>query len=195
VTINRSGSTYRSAGITAAGYLYPGATNTFSASATNFLDFGSGDSFTFLAISRYWNAMATNRVLIAKTPSTGGPAWALRKLTNELRNIISVSDGTNSTGMLASPALPAGTLESASGVMNRSTQTASIYVNNNTVAVANTSAIGSPSNIHPVRIGAYADGAFFTDMEFVAAAVFRSALTAAQIRQIVNYFANREAVL
>lgn len=195
VTINRSGSTYRSAGITAAGYLYPGATNTFSASATNFLDFGSGDSFTFLAISRYWNAMATNRVLIAKTPSTGGPAWALRKLTNELRNIISVSDGTNSTGMLASPALPAGTLESASGVMNRSTQTASIYVNNNTVAVANTSAIGSPSNIHPVRIGAYADGAFFTDMEFVAAAVFRSALTAAQIRQISNYFANREVYL
>ena len=38
VTINRSGSTYRSAGITKSGYLYPGSSNAFTASTTDFLN-------------------------------------------------------------------------------------------------------------------------------------------------------------
>jgi len=190
VTINRSGSTYRSAGITTAGYLYPGATNTFAASATDFLNFEASDSFTLLAISRYWNATATNRVLIGKVVSSGGVAWSLRKTNNELTTFTNVSDGTNA-GVSTASALTAGTLESGAGVINRSTQTVQTYVNTNAASTASTSAVGSLSNLNNFRIGAYANGAFFTDMEFLAAAVFRRALTSSEITLITNYFNRR----
>ncbi|MDI1290665.1 MAG: hypothetical protein PSX37_12040, partial [bacterium] len=50
-------------------------------------------------------------------------------------------------------------------------------------------------NSVPLRIGTYSSSVTGSDFEFVAALVFRFALTPAQIQQIVTYFATRSATL
>jgi hypothetical protein len=196
VTINRSGSTYRSAGITAAGYLYPGATNTFSASATNFLDFGAADSFTVLAVIRQWATPGNFQAYVMKggNLATGNSGYLLfNNATNSSLDMI-VTDGVNQTGPTAL-AYTLGSLNILGSSRNVAADTISNLVNtsrNN----ATDPTTGSLSTYHPFTIGKNSNAASgYATIELTAAAVFRSALTASQIRQIFNYFANREVYL
>ena len=188
VTINRSGSTYLSAGITAAGYLYPGATNTFSASATDFLNFGASDSFTQISIARPWaNSPAAGRFL-NKGDSTG-PRWSLF-LNTSTQPGLGLNDGTNSGNVLGS-SFVSGTLLNLTGVVNRSTQTSLIYTNAGSPNSVSITSVGSVSTVQPFRVGVTANGASYNDMEFIAAAIFRRALTSSEITLITNYFNRR----
>ena len=199
VTINRSGSAYRSAGITTAGYLYPGATNTFTASATDFLNFGAADSFTLMAIARRWGTQTGNNyVIIGKCTSLGGtqPNYRMQFLNGTLTYDARIADGTNSASLQSSPAtITSGQFLSAATSVNRDTQLLSLYKNNSLNSSITAASVGNLTTIQPFRIAAFSDSGSFTDMELYAAAVFRQALTATQIRQISNYFANREVYL
>jgi hypothetical protein len=191
VTINRSGSTYRSAGITAAGYLYPGATNTFSASATDFLNFGAADSFTLVAAIRQW-ATTGDRRIISKSITGSAATYNLSSLTSN-RGYFQVSEGTNFPTATAN--VTEGSLATIAGWRNVPADTVNISVNSGTTVSATDTTTGS---INPpastLRIGAQAGGVFF-EGEVMAVAAFRTILTSSQIRQIVNYFANREVYL
>ena len=198
VTINRSGSAYRSAGITAAGYLYPGATNTFSASATDFLNFGASDSFTLIAASRVFGASsANNERFLAKGTTTNvgsNGRYILRRTASANTANGFISDGTNQANPISTESIATGAQFTETFVINRSTQVATLYLNTSQSATASTSTVGSLANTASFGIG----GVFAADPlngEIYAAAVFRQALTAAQIRQISNYFANREVYL
>ena len=57
---------------------------------------------------------------------------------------------------------------------------------------ASSSAVDSVSNSLPLRVGRESDTATsYADMEFVAAAVFRRALTAGEIATLTTYFQGR----
>jgi hypothetical protein len=192
VTINRSGSTYRSAGITAAGYLYPGATNTFAASATDFLNFGAADSFTVLAVFRDWHWDSSP--YIAKTASfaTGTDrGYDIYSITTPaLRGAI--KDGT--VGLISNiNAGIKGGLTAGSFVRNVSTDLLNVYVNTTASSPLTDTSTSSLETTETLKLGRI--GSSYAATELVAAAVFRQALTASQIRQISNYFANREVYL
>jgi hypothetical protein len=189
VTINRSGSAYRSAGITAAGYLYPGATNTFSASATDFLNFGASDSFTVLGVVRQWATAPSGAVLSKKTDLSVSIGYVLYNTSTLAAFRVAGPTGTTD---LRSIAISNGTLQSSIGIRNTATDTISLTYNSTTASI--TDPTSSLSNIDTLTLGRTSGGSY-NDMELYAAAVFRQALTAAQIRQIVNYFANREVYL
>jgi hypothetical protein len=205
VTINRSGSAYRSAGITQAGYLYPGATNTFTASATDFLNFGAADSFTVVFIHRQWNnavdaSLIGNRVIVSGTITPGYFMSTATQSGGVNRTVFTVSDSSASIPLGASAAEVGwinGELNTHIGILNRSTNISSFVKNSGTALTTSTStATGSLSNVNPFRIGANSPTiANYATMELIGAAVFRTVLTATQIRQITNYFANREGLL
>lgn len=196
VTINYSGSAYRSAGITAAGYLYPGATNTFSNSTIDYLNFGATQSMTAIAVVRQWATPTSfGRYINRGDASSAAPGYVLS------------TNGTASTlfGAVYSPSgnqtraglntITAGATSTLGFVLDRFTQTLSSFNGTTSSATASTSSVGSLENlVLPFRIG-MANGTSFQDFELVGVAVFRSVLTAAQIRQITNYFANREVYL
>jgi hypothetical protein len=192
VTINRSGSTYRSAGITAAGYLYPGATNTFSASATDFLNFGAADSFTLLAVVRQWNTPTSFGKYLIKRAAPG-PGYSLETNGTALDTGFAISDGTNTPYNNSLSNFVNGSLLSFAGVRNVSSDTLIMYNNTDNVSITDTTT-ATISNIQPFRLS-NVTGSGPQDFELVGAAVFRSLLTTAQIRQITNYFANREVYL
>jgi hypothetical protein len=190
VTINRIGTAFRSAGITEAGYLYPGATNTFTASATDFLNFGAADSFSIVAIVRQWATASITAPYINNISQTAatGQGWYLG---TDMR----IGDGT--TRLIRTYTAPtSGTLGTLVGIRNTSNDNILVYANTTESATTNDSTTGSltwPSGA--VRIGRTSFTAVYQDFEGVAFAVFRTALTAAQVRQISNYFRNREVYL
>jgi hypothetical protein len=189
VTINRSGSAYRSAGITQAGYLYPGATNTFTASATDFLNFGDTDSLTALVVVRQWNTPVAGGRYLDKRISAG---YLVQNSSSKYNTFI--SDGTTAVAS-ESATYTSGLLSSVQSVINRTSQTSATYLNATSGTPLSISSVGSLSSVATLTIGRVSGAATYQDFELVGAAVFRTALTATQIRQITNYFANREVYL
>jgi hypothetical protein len=189
VTINRSGDNYESAGITGTpGYLYPGATNTFIPSSIDFLNFGTGQSFTIVAITRQWTTRTSNRPVIFKSSTTTGtgPGWGIRVASDTYA--VEAQDGTNRVTDTVAGAFVAGTLYTSAGVRNAGS-TLEMYVNNSTDGtVADTT--GDLTNFTLTRIGRFLT-ALYNDMEFVAAAVFRRALTSAEVATITSYYSGR----
>jgi hypothetical protein len=203
VTIGRSGTAYQSAGITAAGYLYPGATNTFTASATDFLNFGAADSFTVMVVSRDWNTGTTVSLLTKKNTYSGttDPGYSLVNFESQIGGTsVYITDGTNRPNAFTPSGNVAGLLLSSTLVRNVSSDQLFAYSNAVSGGTGATSpstdtTTGSLSTIVTVRIGSSGGGGSPLDGEIYAAAIFRSALTLPQIRQIFNYFANREVYL
>jgi hypothetical protein len=197
VTINRSGSTFRSAGVIDAGYLYPGATNTFSNSTTSFLDFNATDSFTILAVARQWATPNSFGVFFEKTQLPPFNGYSFTQSGTAFRPEITIRDGVNtSTNSSGTPTSSSGTTTAYSMILNRSNQTLYFNINGTSSATVGTSSVGNITSYFPLAIGrrTYTPG-LYNDMEFIAGAIFRTALTTAQLRQVANYFANREVYL
>jgi hypothetical protein len=198
VTINRSGSTFRSAGVIDAGYLYPGATNTFSNSTTDFLNFGATQSFTVFFAARQWATPASfgNYINKKENSTNAGSGYRLGAYSTLLQTFGQIADGTNNNPDRFAATYTAGTLLNTYGVADRTAQTFTVTQNSNSSATASLAGFGAISSYWPLRIGVAASlGTGYQDFELVAAAVFRTVLTAAQIRQVTNYFANREVYL
>ena len=193
VTINRSGSAFRSAGITTAGYLYPGATNTFTASATDFLNFGASDSFTVVAAVRDWNWNSTPYVSKTASYATAGDRGYIIYSVTTPGITFYIKDGSVAVFDGTTPAGTFGSMTSFFGIRNVSTDLLSAYINTTITSPATDTTTASLSTVDTLRLGRVSSS--YADTELYAAAIFRQTLTAAQIRQIVNYFANREVYL
>jgi hypothetical protein len=194
VTINRSGSTFRSAGVIDAGYLYPGATNTFALSTTDFLNFGATNDATIIAVFRPFATVTQYAGMISKGQVVTGatPGYSIIRGVSDQTygGYIYGNGGTAANYMSNSNS----TLDVSAVVLNRTAQTLLSYTNGTAGTSQSISARGSLSNVNSLFIGTVF-GANYADMEFYGAAVFRTVLTTAQIRQVTNYFANREAYL
>jgi hypothetical protein len=195
VTINRSGSTFRSAGVIDAGYLYPGATNTFANSTTNFLDFGATDSFTAIAVVREWATPANNQRIINKRNGFSG--YEIYNRGTTAIDSYFIGDGVNIQADSTQTSYTLGSSRVLGLRIDRSSQTAIVFSGTTNGTSTGITSIGSlVTNIGTFTIGRFRENASgYADMELVGVAVFRQALTATQIRQITNYFTNREAYL
>jgi hypothetical protein len=195
VTINRSGSGFRSAGVIDAGYLYPGATNTFGNSTISYLDFGASDSLTILAVFRQWATQSSGRIFNKRSSSAYSSGQLGYELFNNSATEVGgyLSDGTNISYTPYTRTQTLGALATYAVSGNRSTNTAVAYYNNSVSSTANISSIGNMTNVFPVSIGRWGGQASnYADMEFMGAAVFRTALTAKNISDINNYFQGRD---
>jgi hypothetical protein len=192
VTINRSGSTFRSAGVIDAGYLYPGATNTFANSTTDFLSLGPSDSFTLLASFRRWNNNINQRFL--GKASSGIIGWSLWQFSGDGRAYLTINDGTTNSQDNTTDELPVGSGVSLFGVRNVSTDTLlATYSPSDTTTTADGTSQSLQSMLQSFKIGSTSEGINYAEMEFIAAAVFRTAtLTTKNIADITNYFNGRD---
>ena len=194
VTINRSGSAYRSAGVIDAGYLYPGATNTFSNSTIDYLNFGANQDFTVLAVARQFGSTAGNGEIISKNFNYGSSAvngYNLVVASGFTQNFFTtVGAGTyyysNSTNVSAGNAFLLSMVRSGATVVS--------YNNANVVGTGASAGTLSASlaNVQTLRIGTSNQNAQFFAGEVYAAAVFRSVLTPKNIADINNYFQGRD---
>jgi hypothetical protein len=195
VTVNYSAVTYRPYGVTTAGYLYPGTPNTFAASATDFLNMGATDSFTALVVSRQANYSAT-QVLMMKGLGLVTPGYFIRNASGTPANMVGGYNDQSLLQVSLNPPTSRSNLALVTNALVRNTvsDTGSVYANASTTSGPDptTSSLATVTSLVIGSTGAIGN---YTDMELYAAAVFRQALTAAQIRQINNYFANREVYL
>jgi hypothetical protein len=187
VTINRSTSGRKSVAVVRPTWLF-GTDDYMEIPDNALLDFGASDSFTLVAVVRQWETMGSG-VIVAKrnstltTPATEA-GWMLRQ-SGTGQPMIILDDGSvigNDTGGVPT----AGNLVVISATRTGNDLEARV---NNTGAPTTTSAIGSAANALPVRIGrASGAGTVYNNTEMTAVLLFRRALTAAEIGQLVTYY-------
>jgi hypothetical protein len=179
VTINRSGSAFRSAGVIDAGYLYPGATNTFSNSTTDFLSVDASTNMTVLMFRRKWNTSPNYRLAFSK----GGYST----LNYETGNVIyaQLAQTSGSAASFTATWTP-GALQYIGFTVNRTLGTLTTITSNGNASPAAISGAVAFHATTPLTI------AQNDDAELVAFAVFRNLLTTKNIADIANYFNGRD---
>jgi hypothetical protein len=188
VTVNRSTSGRKTVAVTHPLWLL-GTDDYLEVADNDLIDFGATDSFTVLAVVRQWAATG-NDTLVAKKDGDAASdvGWVLR--TNASAEIyFAVADGTLQD--IAETPATYGALVTAVGVRSL-TPTVTITVNGVTAVDASPQNLATLINSDTLRIGRMSGaGTAYADMEFVAAAVFRRALTAGEITTITNYYSAR----
>jgi len=183
VTINRSTSGRKSVAVTRPVWLF-GTDDYLEVADNALLDFGASDSFTVVAVARQWGTwtvvpLATKSVL-GSTASTMTGYSLMFSTTGSAR----IGDGTRLVATVA--AKSSGQLFAASMVRNKSSNGLQMFMDNTAgTAVADTTS-GSLASSDALWIGQGSGG--FADMELLAVAVFRRALSAEEITGIANYY-------
>ena len=192
VTINYSGTGYRSAGVIASTYVFPGATNTFKLSAYSMLDFGATDSFSVVAIVRQWATPATSFArYIGKNISGISNNYGLSPSGTSFQLYGAIRDNVTEVGG-GLVTYTAGAVSVLAMQIDRTGQTITSSVNGAAGTATSISTVGTLSNPGTLKTGVTTGGAS-QDFEFIAAAIFRRALTAAEIATLNSYFQGRVA--
>jgi hypothetical protein len=154
-------------------------TNAYLEVADNdLLDFGASDSFTVLAAVRQWATPASSGRIVAKGATS---YFRLNNTSATTTPDVAVSDGTN-VAITSTPTGPLiGGLGVYSFVIDRSAQRLTTYVNGAAGTHAGISTLGAVSNTSVMRIGSTPGGSALLDAEVYAVAIWRRALSAAEI--------------
>ncbi len=147
------------------------------------LNFNQGDAFTVVAVSRRWTTITNNARLVSKWPAAGA-GWTLSQASTPT-TMAYITDGTRNTQVFGT-AITSGELAVQS--MARGGRTLRVALN--TVAPAlGADASGSLGNQQVVRVGRDSGSSTnYVDMEFAAAAIFRRALSASELKTISDYY-------
>lgn len=153
------------------------------------LNFTAGQSMTALVVARQWNTPVSAGRFLSKAGTGTIAGYHIASSGATFAPLGSVGDGVTAPSVAASAAT-AGALAALGFVADRTGQTILAFTNNSLSGTNSLAAVGSSSNASPMRIGATGTGVAgsFPDTEFVAAAVFRRALTASEIASIVAYY-------
>lgn len=150
------------------------------------LNFAGGDSFTVLAVVRQWGTVASGATLIGKADSNArsvaAPRWNMRygasnTAFGQLDDGSTYSETTSVTVSLGAVSVVAMT------VTNGDARTSL----GSTLAASVARASRGLVNRSPVQISRFA-ATGFADYEFLAAAIFRRALTADEIALITRHY-------
>jgi hypothetical protein len=156
------------------------------------LNFRQGDSFTVVAVIRQWATPITNRAIVGKYDATGIAGYRLRQSATAFATVAEIGSGGSSANDVGT-STSSGTLASYAAVADRSANVITAYANGTpSGSPTNIAAIGSLVTTQPLYVGR-ADTAIFTETEFYAAAIFRRALSPAEITALSNYFTGRIA--
>ena len=189
VTINRSTSGRKSVAVVR-NVLLLGTDDYLEVADNALLDFDGTGNETMLVIMRQWGTPVASAAFMSKrdTAAAVGPNWGMIQFGSAFAVSVQAGNGVNfQTLDFAAPTWAAGALTSVAAV--RSVAAVTPYVNGTAGTPQSfTTAAGDMTNAVNMRIGRHTTGGNVIDMEFVAAAVFRRALTAAEIASIVAYY-------
>jgi hypothetical protein len=188
VTINRATSG-RKAAVVVRPTILLGTDDYFEVPDSASLNFGASDQFSVVWVGRHWGTFVSGSAMIVKKTTIGalGNGWALRNGSGTpAQTFMDTYDGTTAVTPAGSPDKTAGALATISGVVN-ATQQATYY--NRTTAGPLSRPANTLTNTEVMRIGRMSGaGTSYNDVEFQAAAVFRKALTAAEIDALCTYY-------
>ena len=182
VTINRSTSGRKAVAVTQPCWLF-GTDDFMEVPDNDLLDFGASDSFTVLAVTRTFSASPIS-VYKAAAQAGSSTGWVMYVLSNRIR------DGVTSVSVNRTTETSATSIRAM--VVDRTTQTLTVLDESGAVASSSVAAVGSLANANNVRVGGTGNT---SDNEFIAAAVFRRALTAAEIGLLNWYYQQRDSGL
>ena len=199
VTVNRSGTDLRTAIITFSGYLQPNSEVIIPANYS-LLDFGTSDSFTLFAVVRSFATQPTNARIISKNYIAESEpfyelSWGNNGKPYGRISDVTVTAGTDNAGA-GRGSYSYGNVGVFALVVNKSTFQLIEYGDGEQVHSTSILTVGGLANFGVLRIGAHSFNSPTTnhaDMEVVSAAVFRKALSAAEIRSISSYYLGRVA--
>jgi len=162
--------------------------------ANNLLDFGATDSLTVVAAYRAWVTLATNVARVAKKSNTTAATqgWLLGSDgTTATLPRLQAGDGANGASA-AGPARTSGALTITAGVRNVATDRLITYMNGTAGTAVTDTTTGNLGNSEVMRIGRLSGaGTNYADMELLTVAVFRRALSPAEISTITSYYQER----
>jgi hypothetical protein len=193
VTINRSTAGRKSVAVVAPVWLF-GTDDYMEVPDNDLIDFGASDSFTLVAVHRPWATQGTNDTLIAKKANTtnttagynlsGGSSTALQGQAQ-------MGDGT--AGITAvSGSRTSGQLTVTAAVRNVSADNLIVYLNGTAGTAVTDTTTGLINSADVFRIGRLSGaGTEYADMELLGVAIFRRALSAAEISVITSYYQAR----
>jgi TolB-like protein len=190
VTINRSTTGKKTSVVTAPLWLF-GTDDYMAVSDNDLIDFDATQDFTLFAVTRtFTSAGSGNRAILAKQVSAANQAGYV--LINNMRQTnIQIRDSSTLVQDSSGTGIADGSLMISTGVVSRSTTTETAYDGTATNGGASISTVtGSLSNALSFVIGRYSNETN-SDMEFVAAAIFRRALTASEVSTLTNYYTAR----
>lgn len=150
------------------------------------LNFNQGDRFTALVAIRQWANVVSGGRYLSKYDSAGGAGWALTSSTTTQGATGILTDGTT-TATATSSTSSAGAIRVFSVTSDAAARSLTAALN----GVAGTAAAaGLPAaNALPLRVGRQSgDSTTYQDFEFIAAAVFRRALTRDEIATITRHY-------
>ncbi len=149
------------------------------------LDFGAGDSFTVMAAVRQWGTFNSGR-LVTKGNMTLGPSWGLSGDANS-QPLFIPAGATSGAPFVYGPNRTAGTLHVIAAVRDTAADTVQTSVDGVGGTLTTDTTVGTLENTSALQIGRQPTG-IYADFEFFGAAVFRRALSAAEIDAITDYF-------
>ena len=184
VTINRGTAGRKAVAVTRPVWLF--GTDDYMEVADNaLLNMDASQSFTVVAVVRQWATPANFGRYVSKSSGNG---WQILTNGTALRGYMTITDGTTSSTALPAGLMTSGTLTALSGVVNTSDVTVKTYTSNVVASTADAT-LGTLANTSVMRIGADGGGGgSYQDMELLAVAVFRRALTATEIATINTYY-------
>lgn len=185
VTVARSATGRKSVAVTAPCWLF-GTDDYMTVADNDLLDFDASSSCTIVTVVRQWANTSVQSLTGKKAGSAAEAGWML--FTESGEHKIRVADATNT--QTATGTATTATVQVVSGVINRSAQTATVYVNGTAGSSTSTSAVGSLVNTNATTVGVLS-GFFYIDGELLATAVFRRALSATEISSIGTYYTSR----
>lgn len=189
VTINRSTSGRKSVAVVQDVLLF-GTDDYLEVPDNSLLDFGASDSFTVMTAVRDWSTSVTlasyaSKRVRAYTP-TADIGWWLGRNTTSLSGTF--SDGSS----LMQPtfmALTAGAFTVGTMVRNVSADTAELFRGGSAGGTVTDATTGTLANPEVLRIGRLSGaGSDYADMEFRGSAVWRRALTAAEVALVNTHY-------
>jgi hypothetical protein len=193
ITIDRASSGRKSTAVVSPVWLF-GTDDYMEVADNDLLDFGATDSFSLVAIHRTWAVRGSNATLLAKKANTTNTT-AGYNLSNgsstSTQGQAQIGDG--SAGITAvSDARPSGALVVTTAVRDVAANTLTVYLNNTAGTPITDTSTGAISNSEVFRIGRLSGaGTEYIDMELISVAVFRRALSPAEISALITYYQNR----
>ena len=193
VTINRTTSGRKVVAVTAPCWLL-GTDDYLEVPDDPLLDFAAGESFTVLVAHRARATFGTSDALAAKKADTTAATqgWALTAGSSTAAQAqLQVGDGA-AGATAVSGSRTSGAVSVVAGVRDTTADTLTVYLNGTAGTPVTDTTTSSSANAEVLRIGRLSGAAAgYADAEVMAAAVWRRALTAAEIAALTSYMQSR----
>lgn len=184
VTINRSASNSKSVVVLRNTWLF-GADDYFEVPDNDLLDLGATDNLSVVMVARMHGTMAANARALAKY-TTSVEGYRIYIATGTRQPHGNITNASATIGPTQSPDLGNGTLGVITLIRNVTLDNLAIYTNTTNNSSSSDTTTGTLAGTNALTIG-FGEAQYWQG-ELVAAAIFKSVLSSAQISSIMSYY-------